>query len=163
MTFPEPEASWRPHAGTEAVSTNPGSLTRFVAPGSITGGEFGLFESVIPAGAGGATPHYHTGFSESFYVMSGQLAVMTGRTWRVGGSGDFLYVPPRGVHAFRSVGDEPTRFLILFAPGAPRERYFQGLAEFAARDVPPSLAEIDSFARECDQVNLRDWTSDPLQ
>jgi hypothetical protein len=67
------------------------------------------------------------------------------------------------VHAFRAVdGAEPARFLILFVPGAPRERYFRGLAEFGRREVPPTPEEVDGFARECDQVNLRDWSSNPL-
>ena len=45
------------------------------------------------------------------------------------GHGDFLYVPPGGVHGFRNKADEPASMLMLFAPGAPREHYFEGLAE----------------------------------
>ena len=159
MSFPEPRAAWRPDDGAraETVSTNPGSVTRFVAPGSVSGAEFGLFETRIPAGGPGAVPHYHGGFSEAFYVLSGRLAVLTDRQWRTAGAGDFVYVPARVVHAFHAEDDEEARFLILFVPGAPRERYFRGLAEFAARSVAPSRGEVDAFARECDQVNLRDW------
>jgi hypothetical protein len=47
-------------------------------------------------------------------------------------------------------------------PGAPRERYFRGLAEFGQREVPPTEAEVDQFALECDQVNVRDWVSNPM-
>jgi quercetin dioxygenase-like cupin family protein len=158
MTFPEPEATWRPRAETEQLS----ATTRFVAPGNAVHGEFGLFEYGAQPGGGGPVPHYHQGFSESFYVLSGRLAVMTGHNWQVAGSGDFVYVPRHGVHAFRAEGDEVARFLILFVPGEPRERYFRGLAEFGEREVPPTQAEIDQFARECDQVNLHDWVSNPL-
>lgn len=35
------------------------------------------------------------------------------------------------MHAFRNDGDEAASMLILFAPGAPRERYFQELAEIS--------------------------------
>jgi quercetin dioxygenase-like cupin family protein len=159
MSFPEPRATWRPDDddSTETVSTSARSFTRFVAPGSVTGGEFGLFESRIPAGGGGAMPHYHGGFSESFYVLSGRLVLLTDREWRLADSGDFVYVPPRVVHAFHAEEDAEARFLILFVPGAPRERYFRGLAGFAARPEPPTHEEVDAFARECDQVNLRDW------
>lgn len=137
----------------------------FLAPGDVTGGGYGLFESAAEPGRMGAVPHFHTGFSEAFWVISGRLAVMSGREWQVLGSGDFAHVPVNGVHAFRAVGDEQARFLILFVPGAPasrypREHYFRGLAERFARGASPE--EIDEFALECDQVNLRDWESGPI-
>jgi mannose-6-phosphate isomerase-like protein (cupin superfamily) len=132
----------------------------FTAPGDVVGGGFGLFESAATPGRIGAVPHYHQGFSESFWVMSGRLAVMSGTGWEVLGSGDFAHVPVNGVHAFRAVGDELARFLILFVPGAPREEYFRRLAELLGRGA--SAAEIDAMALECDQVNLRDWRSDPV-
>ncbi len=47
----------------------------------------------------------------------------------LGVQGDFLYVPPGGVHGFRNQGDAPASILMLFAPGAPREHYFEGLAK----------------------------------
>lgn len=131
----------------------------FTAPGDTVGGGFGLFESAATPGRIGAVPHYHQGFSESFWVISGRLAVMSGTEWAVLGSGDFGYVPVNGVHAFRAVGDELARFLILFVPGAPREEYFRRLADLVQRGA--SAEEIDAMALECDQVNLRDWRSDP--
>jgi mannose-6-phosphate isomerase-like protein (cupin superfamily) len=132
----------------------------FAAPGHVVGGGFGLFESAATPGRIGAVPHYHQGFSESFWVISGRLAVMSGTDWAVLSSGDFAHVPVNGVHAFQAVGDEIARFLILFVPGAPREEYFRRLAELLGRGA--SAAEIDAMALECDQVNLRDWRSDPV-
>lgn len=35
------------------------------------------------------------------------------------------------MHAFRNESGEPASMLILFTPGAPREGYFEGLAEMA--------------------------------
>ena len=40
-------------------------------------------------------------------------------------------MPPGGVHGFRNEADEPASILILFAPGAPRERYFEDIAQLA--------------------------------
>lgn len=40
-------------------------------------------------------------------------------------------MPEGGVHGFRNESGESST-LILFAPGAPREAYFQALAEIAA-------------------------------
>ena len=159
MSFPDatgPPGVRRPRAGTEQAGP-----TRFVVPGDVAGGALGLFETTAAPGAMAAIPHFHRGFSESFYVLSGRLGILTGRQWWTAGSGDAAHVPPDGVHAFGAVGDEEARFLILFVPGAPRERYFRGLAEFARRDVPPSPAEVDAFAATCDQINVRDWESPP--
>lgn len=156
MSFPDVPAVWRPREETEQAGP-----TRFVAPGDAVDGSFGLFETTAVPGRMAAVPHLHHGFSESFYVLSGRLGILTGRTWRTARSGDFAHVPPRGVHAFRALGDEDARFLILFVPGAPRERYFRGLAAFARRDELPSPTEVDAFAATCDQVNLRDWEIPP--
>jgi hypothetical protein len=37
--------------------------------------------------------------------------------------------PQGGIHAFSNESGAPARMLILFAPGPPREKYFQELAE----------------------------------
>jgi len=105
------------------------TMARFVAPGSLTGGRFGLFQWDMPARAGGASPHFHRTFSESFYVLSGSVELYDGSRWTLGSAGDFLYVPEGGVHGFRNASDADASMLILFAPGPPRERYFQELAE----------------------------------
>jgi hypothetical protein len=39
-----------------------------------------------------------------------------------------VHVPPGGVHAFHNRSGEPSSMLLHFAPGAPREGYFEGLA-----------------------------------
>jgi mannose-6-phosphate isomerase-like protein (cupin superfamily) len=132
----------------------------FTAPSDTVGGGYGLFENAAVPGRWGAIPHYHTGFTEAFWVISGRLGVMSGTGWQVLGSGDFAHVPVNGVHGFHAVGDELARFLILFVPGAPREHYFRGLVELFERGA--STGEIDTFARTCDQVNLRDWPHDPV-
>jgi uncharacterized RmlC-like cupin family protein len=48
------------------------------------------------------------------------------------GPGDFVHVPEGGIHGFRNESGEPASMLIHFAPGAPREGYFEGLADLAA-------------------------------
>jgi quercetin dioxygenase-like cupin family protein len=67
--------------------------------------------------------------SEAFFVLSGAMKLYDGTDWIDGAQGDFLYVPPGGVHGFRNEADEPASILMLFAPGAPREHYFEGLAQ----------------------------------
>jgi oxalate decarboxylase/phosphoglucose isomerase-like protein (cupin superfamily) len=73
-----------------------------------------------------------------------------GRGWRDGRAGDFLYVPEGGIHGFRNESGQPASMLILFAPGAPRERYFEGLVELAHLAERPSTEEMAEFYREHD-------------
>ena len=131
--------------------------TRFVATGAQTRGDFGMFEMTMPPGGNGPTPHLHRTFSESFLVLEGSLMVLGNDQWTTAHAGDLLYVPRSGVHAFSSAGpDIGARFLILFTPGIPREDYFAGLLELHAGGRTPTTAEIDAFALQHDQLNLRD-------
>mgnify|MGYP000253429524 CR=1 FL=1 len=82
-------------------------------------------------GPGGPGTHFHRTISESFFVFSGTVRLFNGEEWIDATAGDFLYVPEGGLHAFRNESGEPASMLILFAPGAPREGYFDTLAEVA--------------------------------
>jgi quercetin dioxygenase-like cupin family protein len=131
--------------------------TRFVATGAQTRGDFGLFEITMAPGGSGPGPHLHRTFSESFHVLEGSLAVLTGEQWTTAHAGDLVYVPRSVVHGFKAAGpDVGARFLILFTPGIPREDYFLGLVELHAGGRTPTTEEIDAFALQHDQLNLRD-------
>lgn len=156
MTAPGSSAVFRPLAvqprADEARSLGP----RFVAPGSVTEGEFGLFETTVAPGAGTAAPHYHTSFTESFYVLEGRIRLRIDDATEVAGPGDFAFVPRNGLHGFSNTGDVPARMLILFTPGIAREHYFREMAELYARGGRPSDAEVDAIATRHDQFNVRE-------
>jgi mannose-6-phosphate isomerase-like protein (cupin superfamily) len=82
-----------PGAEAEQALTGPGTIGRFVAPGSVTQGRFGLYEWRMAAGAGRADPPFHRNFSESFYVLSGTVRLYDGGSWIDASAGDFLHVP----------------------------------------------------------------------
>ncbi|MEV6713889.1 cupin domain-containing protein [Lentzea sp. NPDC051208] len=126
------------------------ATTRFVAPGSVTNGEFGLFEWRMEARRPGARPHFHKTFSESFYVLEGEITLLDGEEWVTAGEGDFLYVPPDRPHAFRNDSDSPVRMLILFSPGIAREEFFLEVRE--AKNLSPD--ELVAFYERHDQYNL---------
>jgi mannose-6-phosphate isomerase-like protein (cupin superfamily) len=107
------------------VQSLSGARTHFVATSASTGGEFGLYRADLPARGNGPSTHFHKTISESFYITEGTLRLFDGARWVDAEKGDFLYVPPGGLHAFRNETDEPASTLILFAPGAPREEYFE--------------------------------------
>jgi mannose-6-phosphate isomerase-like protein (cupin superfamily) len=134
MTYPgdggEVSATFRPTVNVPPL-VRPSSSVRFVAPGSVTRGQFGLFEWNMEPMAGGPDPHFHKTFSESFYVMSGTVRLYDGSGWVDATASDFIYVPMGGIHAFKNDSDASAAMLIVFAPGAPREKYFEETALIA--------------------------------
>ncbi|MGH2406659.1 MAG: cupin domain-containing protein [Candidatus Limnocylindrales bacterium] len=146
-------ASFRSGGGVPTLKLG-GTTARLIAPGSLTGERFGLFQWDMPAQAGGASPHFHRTFSESFYVLSGIVELYDGAGWTRAGQGDSLYVPEGGVHGFRNDADAPASMLILFAPGPPRERYFAELAEIMASGRGMSDDERTAWLAGHDQFSV---------
>jgi len=127
------------------------TTARYLATGSLTAGRYGLYRWDM-GGPGGAEPHFHRTFSESFYVISGTVGVYDGATWADATVGDFHYVPEGGIHAFRNADPgTPASMLILFAPGAPRERYFDALADIVASGRQLSPEEWTKLYADNDQ------------
>lgn len=106
---------------------NSGTEVHYLATGDTTGGLFGLYRWSIGPSRGGADPHFHRTMAESFYILSGTVRIYDGEEWADAGVGDFVHVPPGGIHGFSNESGAPASMLIHFAPGAPREQYFEGL------------------------------------
>jgi quercetin dioxygenase-like cupin family protein len=130
-TKDQPEVSAWLRRGDQPADFDSFGLVQYhyLANEENTGGDYGLYRVELAPKAGGPGPHYHRAMSEAFFVLSGAMELYDGREWVQGDQGDFLFVPPGGVHGFRNVADDPASILMLFAPGAPREHYFEGLAQ----------------------------------
>ena len=139
-------------ADMRALTMKSGTVARFVATGSFTQGDYGLYRWEMPASTGGATAHFHRTFSESFYVLEGRPSFFDGRTWTEGNPGSFLYVPRGGIHGFRNDSPAPATFLILFSPGIAREGYFEALAEIGATGRQMSKADWAELYARFDQT-----------
>lgn len=140
MSYPPPtylgdtgevSAVLRPAAQAPDLLYDNGVEVHYLATGGTTDGRFGLYRWDFSPGCSGPDPHFHRGISESFFVLSGTISLYDGRSWTDGHAGDFLHVPDGGVHGFRNDSREVASMLLLFAPGAPREDYFEGLARAA--------------------------------
>ena len=159
MSYPEPRylgeggeasATYRP-AGQSADFTYPnGTRVHYLATGASTDGLFGLYRWEMGAEASGPGPHFHRTIAESFYVLAGSIRIYDGRRWMDTRAGDFVHVPIGGIHGFRNESGEPASMLIHFAPGAPREAYFEGIVEVARM----SDEERAEFYRRHDNVWL---------
>ncbi|MCK0175675.1 MULTISPECIES: cupin domain-containing protein [Mycobacteriaceae] len=134
-TADEPEVSASLKRGHEPPDYDAFGLVQYhylVGTGptmQATGGDYGLFRVQIAPRGGGPGPHFHRAMSEAFFVLSGTIRLYDGENWADGNQNDFLYIPPGGIHGFRNESDQPASLLMLFAPGAPREHYFEGLAQ----------------------------------
>lgn len=142
-------ARWRP-SDSEHDLINSGGSVDYLTTGASTNGDYGLYRWNMGPEPSGPDAHFHKSLSESFFVLSGTIKLYGGREWIDGRPGDFLYVPEGGLHGFRNESGEPASMLILFAPGAPRERYFEGLAEIAGTGHRPSREEMAQFYLEHD-------------
>ncbi|MDR3080032.1 MAG: cupin domain-containing protein [Streptomyces sp.] len=128
------EVSARLWKGDSAPDLEIGTRSRvhYLATGQSTGGQYGLYRWDMGAEPGsGPGAHFHRTMSESFFILSGTVALYDGDRWVNAAPGDFLFVPPGGTHAFDNP-EGPASMLVLFAPGAPREAYFEELAEIVA-------------------------------
>ncbi len=103
-----------------------------------------------PSGPG---PHFHRSIAESFYVLTGTIKIYEGERWIDANPGDFVHVPPGGIHGFRNESGEPASMLLLFAPGAPREGYFEGLRDQSIHGRPSDEA-LAEFYRLHDNIWL---------
>lgn len=104
-----------------------GSLLTFRAGAEETDGSFSIVEPCSAPGAG-APPHLQSD-AEGFLVTEGTFDFMLDATWRRCGPGEFVYVKPGVVHAFRNPQDTPSRMLIINLPGGSHENFFRAVGE----------------------------------
>ncbi len=141
MSYPPPiydgvggevSATIRPHDRAPNVVFADATRGHYLSTGDSTGGLFGLYRWEMSGSPGGPAAHFHRTITESFYILDGEVTIFDGRQWAVTHSGDYVYVPAGGLHGFRNDSGSPASMLIHFAPGAPREPYFETLAGGAA-------------------------------
>ena len=155
MTTPGSGAHFRPVAQQGRAHPTRATGPLLVAPGSVTNHEFGLFEIEVAPGQSTPSLHYHSTFTESFYILDGTIQIRLGDRTEIASSGDFAFVPRAEIHGFANNTDAPARMLILFAPGIAREAYFAEMADLYEAGIPPTTEQIDAVARRHDQVNIR--------
>jgi mannose-6-phosphate isomerase-like protein (cupin superfamily) len=135
----------------DLVRTSSGTEVHYLATGATTEGLFGLYRWSMGPARGGAEPHFHRTMAESFYILSGVVRIFDGKDWTDAHPGDFAHVPPGGIHAFSNESGASASMLIHFAPGAPRESYFEGLNGLAEM----TAEERDAFFVAHDNLYLK--------
>lgn len=141
----ERSARFQPYDAEPDLVYPSGVRVHYLATGAGTAGDFGLYRWTFGPAQSGPGPHFHRTLSESFYVLEGVVQLYDGSDWIDAGAGDFLHVPPGGLHGFRNRTDAPASMLLHFAPGTAREGYFEGLAARATGDWQPDEDELAAF------------------
>lgn len=162
MSYPDPkyfgdagEISAIVRAASQSADLKVGtSEASYLIKGDATGGKFGLYRWDMAPGTPGATPNFHRTLSESFFILSGKVGLFNGDKWTDATAGDYLYVPEGGIHGFRNASSEPASMLILFAPGAPREPYFESLADVALGKRKFTPDEYEAFCDSHDNIHV---------
>jgi mannose-6-phosphate isomerase-like protein (cupin superfamily) len=143
----EASAVYRSKDVPAEISNPGGGGAHYLATTAMTEGKFGLYRWDMGPAVSGPDPHFHRTITESFFVLSGIVRLYDGKRWVDAVPGDFLHVPEGGIHAFKNESGQPASMLLLFAPGAPREQYFETLADQARREEMTEGTREDFFLR----------------
>lgn len=98
--------------------------TRLLADSDATGGALSIMRTTMGESIEGARPHTHHQSAELFYLLDGQIQLLTGDQVITANKGDLVVVPPDMAHAFATPPGHSADFLIVQTPGLPRFGYF---------------------------------------
>ena len=114
-----------------------GVRARIHVSGAETGGAFVLLTDEAPAGWA-LPPHRHANESETIHITAGALWMDIEGERRELRAGDTIHVPRGTLHAGGTLGDDPVRRVVIFAP-AGMEHFFTALA---ATTDPAEMARL---------------------
>lgn len=101
-----------------------------------TDGSLDLFQLTLRPNARMPIPHYHEGWDETVYGLSGVS------TWSVGGKdfdvgpGHSVFIKRRVVHGFTNNTQTPATCLVILTPGVLGRRYFEEIAALLVSGAP---------------------------
>ncbi|NNK59628.1 MAG: cupin domain-containing protein [Flavobacteriaceae bacterium] len=106
--------------------------------GKDTNGLFTLIEENNDPGIG-IPLHVHENEDEIFHVLEGQLEVTIGDSTTILNSGDIGFLPRKIPHAWKVIGDTPTKVLLSIFPAGLEEMF----AELSKLEPgPPDLDRV---------------------
>ena len=125
-----------PDSSLESVGLS-GGLYTFLADGEDTFGQYALFDFLVPPEAG-PPAHIHTREDEAFYVLDGEITFQVGNQVFTGTAGDLVPYTKGELHAFKNLGTEPARMLVLAAPSGIENLFRQaGQPVEDISNIPP--------------------------
>jgi quercetin dioxygenase-like cupin family protein len=135
-----------PHGGYSLSVV--GYTYRIIIGSEQTNGAYALIDMLIPP-KGGPGPHSHATFQEAFYVLDGEIRVITKEKTYTVTKGSYVNIPFNGpVHKFTNRTDKTAHFLCLTTP-AGMEKMFEEIGKPVAADtfLPPSQMTPEDLKR----------------
>ena len=123
---------------SEVLRLPGGVEMRVQVDGEQNGGAFVMLSDVVPPGWS-LPPHRHVNESETIHITAGRLWLEVDGERRELGPGDTVFVPRDTMHSGGTIGDEPARRVLVFAP-AGMEYFFRTVAASAEPDRMLELA-----------------------
>jgi len=123
-----------------------GLPTLMLSTGESTGGSFGLMEHWdMPSGW--ASPyHTHHREDEAFYILEGEVALISDGKWFLAGPGKYVFSPRLIPHGFKIAGSSPARMLLLCSPAGFEHFVLEQAVDLAAPPAPPDMAKLMELA-----------------
>ena len=135
-----------------------GDTYRIVIGSEQTNGAYALIDMLIPP-RGGPPPHSHATFQEAFYIIDGEIEVITKEKTYTATEGSYVNIPFNGpVHKFTNRTDKTAHILCLTTP-AGMEKMFEEIGKPVAADTflpPPQMTpeeqkQVQSIAEKYGQ------------
>lgn len=105
-----------------------GDTYRIVIGSEQTNGAYALIDMLIPP-EGGPPPHSHATFQEAFYIIDGEIEVITKEKKYSATKGSYVNIPFNGpVHKFTNRTDKTAHILCLTTP-AGMEKMFDEIGK----------------------------------
>ena len=101
-----------------------------------------IIEATVAPG-GGAPLHVHDDLDDSFYLVSGRLAIRCGEQTFAVGPGGYVSLPHGVPHTFRVVGDEPAVMLQVHTDDSFLRFIREAGRPAACRTLPPAGSPVD--------------------
>ncbi|MGB7664989.1 MAG: cupin domain-containing protein [Nitrososphaeraceae archaeon] len=135
-----------------------GDTYRIVIGSEQTRGVYALIDMLIPP-KGGPGPHSHATFQETFYIMDGEIKLITKEKVFTATKGSYVNIPFNGpVHRFTNEINEKAHILCFITP-AGMEKMFIEIGKPVAADTllpipqmtPEELKRLQSIAEKYGQ------------
>ncbi len=128
-----------------------GGNYRIIIPGSDTDGQYAVIEMTVPPGAG-PNPHAHPDFTETFYVVEGEVTFNTADGNFHAEKGAFIKIPEGGqIHGFKNQSDRPAKLLCTVIP-AGLDEFFCEVSQYLATNHPPDKDQIKAIFEKYGQT-----------
>ncbi|MBF4493069.1 cupin domain-containing protein [Flavobacterium sp. MR2016-29] len=106
-----------------------GGNYRIIISGKQTDGEYAVIEMSVPPGAG-PNPHSHADFTETFYVLEGEVTFKSELGTYIAKKSSFVNIPKGGiVHGFKNLSNETAKLLCTVTP-AGLDNLFEEMAAY---------------------------------